>query len=146
VREERVHLVDAYELPVLLKTLREETKIPEPSVIITSQPCVLIKDYHALKPYTVIDDRCTGCGNCIDVGCPAIHVTRRDRVTEGQRPRSRPRLRAHRERRLHRLRSVPETLRARCDRPCRHPGDADQGRPQDHRTRPERLTAPSAAA
>jgi len=80
VREERVHLVNAYELPVLLKTLREETRIPEPSVIITGQPCVLIKDYHALKPYMVIDDRCTGCGNCIDVGCPAIHVTRRDRV------------------------------------------------------------------
>ncbi|MCP5228316.1 thiamine pyrophosphate-dependent enzyme [Accumulibacter sp.] len=82
VREERVHVVDAYELPVLLRTLRDETKIPEPSVIITSQPCVLIKDYHALKPYTVVEDRCTGCGNCVDVGCPAIHVTRRDRVTK----------------------------------------------------------------
>ncbi|MCM8596971.1 thiamine pyrophosphate-dependent enzyme [Accumulibacter sp.] len=80
VREERVHVVNAYELPVLLKTLREETKIPEPSVIITNQPCVLIKDYHPLKPYKVLDERCTGCGNCIDVGCPAIHVTRRDRV------------------------------------------------------------------
>ncbi|RDE50142.1 MAG: 4Fe-4S dicluster domain-containing protein [Candidatus Accumulibacter meliphilus] len=82
VREERVHVVDAYELPVLLRTLRDETRIPEPSVIITSQPCVLIKDYHALKPYTVIDDKCTGCGNCVDVGCPAIHVTRRERVTK----------------------------------------------------------------
>jgi indolepyruvate ferredoxin oxidoreductase alpha subunit len=82
VREERVHVVNAYELPVLLRTLRDETKIPEPSVIITSQPCVLIKDYHALKPFTVIDDKCTGCGNCIDVGCPAIHVTRRERVTK----------------------------------------------------------------
>jgi indolepyruvate ferredoxin oxidoreductase alpha subunit len=82
VREERVHVVDAYELPTLLKTLREETKIPEPSVIITSQPCVLIKDYHALKPFTVVEDKCTGCGNCVDVGCPAIHVTRRDKVTK----------------------------------------------------------------
>ena len=82
VREERVHVVNAYELPVLLKTLREETKIAEPSVIITSQPCVLIKDYHAQKPFTVIENKCTGCGNCIDVGCPAIHVTRRDRVTK----------------------------------------------------------------
>ncbi|MEF8768836.1 MAG: thiamine pyrophosphate-dependent enzyme [Candidatus Accumulibacter phosphatis] len=80
VRPERVHVLDAYELPVLLRTLREETKIPEPSVIITNQPCVLIKDYHALKPYRVLDERCTGCGNCVDVGCPAIHVTRRERV------------------------------------------------------------------
>ncbi len=82
VREERVHVVDPYELPTLFKRLREETRIPEPSVIITNQPCVLIKDYHKLKPYTVIDDKCTGCGNCVDIGCPAIHVTRRDRVTK----------------------------------------------------------------
>ncbi|MDR0777262.1 MAG: 4Fe-4S dicluster domain-containing protein [Azonexus sp.] len=77
VKEERVHVVDPYELPVLFKTIREEVKVPDVSVIITNQPCVLIKDYHKLKPYEVIDDKCTGCGNCIDVGCPAIHVTRR---------------------------------------------------------------------
>jgi indolepyruvate ferredoxin oxidoreductase alpha subunit len=82
VREERVHVVDPYELPTLFKKLREETKIPEPSVIITNQPCVLIKDYHALKPFAVIADKCTGCGNCVDIGCPAIHVTRRDKVTK----------------------------------------------------------------
>ena len=82
VREERVHVVDPYELPVLFKKLREETKIPEPSVIITNQPCVLVKDYHKLKPFAVVDDKCTGCGNCVDIGCPAIHVTRRDKVTK----------------------------------------------------------------
>ena len=82
VREERVHVVDPYALPTLFKTLREETKIPEPSVIITNQPCVLIKDYHALKPFTVIEDKCTGCANCLDVGCPAIHVTRREKTTK----------------------------------------------------------------
>jgi indolepyruvate ferredoxin oxidoreductase alpha subunit len=38
---------------------------------------VLIDDYKATPPYKVISDKCTGCGNCIDVGCPAIHVTRR---------------------------------------------------------------------
>ena len=82
VREERVHVVDPYELPTLFKKLREETKIPEPSVIITNQPCVLIKDYHKLKPFTVIEDKCTGCGNCVDIGCPAIHVTRRGKAVK----------------------------------------------------------------
>ncbi len=77
VKEERIHKVNPYELPVLFKTIRDEVKVPEVSVIITDQPCVLIKDYHKLKPFEVIDDKCTGCGNCIDVGCPAIHVTRR---------------------------------------------------------------------
>ena len=77
VKKERIHVVNPYELPVLFKTIREEVKVPEVSVIITDQPCVLIKDYHKLKPFEVIEDKCTGCGNCIDVGCPAIHVTRR---------------------------------------------------------------------
>lgn len=82
VREERVHVVDPYELPTLFKTLREETKVHEPSVIITNQPCVLGQDYRAHKPYRVIEDQCTGCGNCIEIGCPAIHVTRRDTVVK----------------------------------------------------------------
>ncbi len=79
VKPERIHVVNPYELPVLFKALRQETKIPEPSVIITNQPCVLIEDYEKHRPYRVEDSACTGCGNCLDVGCPAIFVTRRDK-------------------------------------------------------------------
>ncbi|WP_374244386.1 thiamine pyrophosphate-dependent enzyme [Zoogloea sp.] len=78
VKKARIRVVDPYQLPVLFKALREETKIDEPSVIITDRPCVLIDDYKQTPPYAVIDDTCTGCGNCLEVGCPAIHVTRRD--------------------------------------------------------------------
>ncbi len=77
VKPERIRVVDPYQLPVLFKTLREEIKIEEPSVIITDKPCVLVDYYQPQKPYAVTDDKCTGCGNCLDVGCPAIHVTRR---------------------------------------------------------------------
>ena len=80
VKRERIRVLDPYELPTLFKALREETKIDEPSVIITNRPCVLIQDYEKLAPYKVIDDKCTGCGNCVEVGCPAIHVTRREKV------------------------------------------------------------------
>jgi indolepyruvate ferredoxin oxidoreductase alpha subunit len=80
VKKERIHVVDPYQLPVLFKTIREEIKIPAVSVIITDQPCVLVDDYKKQKPYEVIDEKCTGCGNCVDVGCPAIHVTRREKV------------------------------------------------------------------
>ena len=80
VKKERIHVVDPYQLPVLFKTIREEVKVPEVSVIITDQPCVLIDDYKKQQPFEVIDDKCTGCGNCVDVGCPAIHVTRREKV------------------------------------------------------------------
>lgn len=82
VRRERIRKVDPYELPTLFKALREETKIDEPSVIITDRPCVLIGEYKPTPAYRVIDDSCTGCGNCLDVGCPAIHVTRRGQETK----------------------------------------------------------------
>lgn len=80
VKPERIHEVNPYELPNLFTALREEVKIPEPSVIITNQPCVLV-DFYGPKPaLTVVDDKCTGCSNCLDIGCPAILVTRRETV------------------------------------------------------------------
>jgi indolepyruvate ferredoxin oxidoreductase alpha subunit len=80
IAPEHIHVVDPYLLPVLFKTLREEVKYNGPSVIITNRPCVLTGYYEALKPYEVEASLCTGCGNCVDVGCPAIHVTRREKV------------------------------------------------------------------
>ncbi len=80
IDREHIHVVNPYLLPVLFKTLREETKYEGPSVIITDRPCVLIDDYEKQQPYEVDDALCTGCGNCVDVGCPAIHVTRREKV------------------------------------------------------------------
>jgi indolepyruvate ferredoxin oxidoreductase alpha subunit len=71
VKKERIHVIDPYKLPVLFKTIRDEIKIPEVSVIITDQPCVLVDDYNKQKPYEVIDDK-----------CPAIHVTRREKVVK----------------------------------------------------------------
>ena len=82
VKPDRIHVVDPYKLPVLFKTIRDEIKIPEVSVIITDQPCVLVDNYKKQRPYKVEDAKCTGCGNCVDVGCPAIHVMRREKVTK----------------------------------------------------------------
>ena len=110
VKEERVHVVDPYALPVLFKTLREETKIPEPSVIITNQPCVLVNDYRPHAPFEVIEDKCTGCGNCVEIGCPAIHVTRRDTV---KKPNGKEVARA-----FVRIESIACTGCALCLQPC----------------------------
>ncbi len=81
VPAEHVAVVDPYELPTLFKTLRREIAYDGPSVIITNQPCVLTDRFVPRTPYRVEEERCTGCGNCLDVGCPAIHVReRRDAV------------------------------------------------------------------
>ena len=80
---ERIHVVDPYQLPVLFKTIRDEVKVPEVSVIVTDRALRPDQgDHHKLKAYEVIDDKCTGCGNCIDVGCPAIHATRSGKVSQ----------------------------------------------------------------
>ncbi len=82
VKKERIREVNPYELPNVMKVLREETKINEPSVVITNEPCVLVDAYQPRVPLTVIDEDCTGCGNCLDTGCPAIFVTRRETVVK----------------------------------------------------------------
>ncbi len=78
VHPERIRMVDPYELPTIVKLVREEVKMNEPSVIITDRPCSLTDRFERLKPYQVVNDLCTGCGNCIDLGCPAIFVTHRE--------------------------------------------------------------------
>jgi len=79
---DRVHVVDPYELPTLFKLLREETRKDGPSVIITNQPCVLTDHFEKRVAFLVDPDKCTGCSNCLDVGCPAISVTRRETVVK----------------------------------------------------------------
>ncbi|MFY9316281.1 MAG: thiamine pyrophosphate-dependent enzyme [Burkholderiales bacterium] len=78
VRPERVRVVDPYELPTFFKVLREEMKMLEPSVIITDRPCVMARDFARRRPLEVRDEKCNGCARCLDVGCPAITVTRRE--------------------------------------------------------------------
>ncbi len=77
IRPERIREVDPYELPTLFKVLRSELQADEPSVVITNRPCVLIDCYDAHPAYRVDENLCTGCGNCLEIGCPAISVTRR---------------------------------------------------------------------
>ena len=77
VKPERIRTIDPYEMPTLFKIIKQEIKTPEPSVILTNQPCVLIDCFAKQPPFTVAEDECTGCTNCLKVGCPAILVTRR---------------------------------------------------------------------
>jgi indolepyruvate ferredoxin oxidoreductase, alpha subunit len=81
VRQERIRVVDPYELPTFFKVLREEMRVPEPSVILTTRPCVLTEDFERRPPLKVLDERCNGCARCLDLGCPAITVTKRERQT-----------------------------------------------------------------
>lgn len=81
VRPERIHEIDPYRLPELYRLIKQEIAEPEPSVIIANEPCVLIGRFEPRTPFKVVEETCTGCANCLQIGCPAIEVTRRGRET-----------------------------------------------------------------
>lgn len=78
VNPERIRITDPYELPTFLKVLRQEIKAEETSVIITTRPCVFTPEFKRDRALVVNEDMCNGCTACLDVGCPAILVTRRE--------------------------------------------------------------------
>jgi len=70
-----VRTVDPYNFEETLQAITEEMDRSEPSVIITSRPCVLIKKTGIFKrgvPQTVDPEICSGCKACVKIGCPAI--------------------------------------------------------------------------
>jgi indolepyruvate ferredoxin oxidoreductase, alpha subunit len=70
-----VRTVDPYDLTATKKTLEEEMNRPEPSVIVTVRPCVLVKREGVFEKgpvLTVLEEKCTGCRACLKIGCPAI--------------------------------------------------------------------------
>ncbi|HIV53301.1 MAG TPA: indolepyruvate ferredoxin oxidoreductase subunit alpha [Candidatus Mediterraneibacter norwichensis] len=66
-----VHEVNAFDLPLLEKTIKEETVKDEVSVIITKTPCVLL-DKRKKPLYIAHEDKCKKCGMCMKPGCPAM--------------------------------------------------------------------------
>lgn len=66
-----VHVVNAFDIELLEKTIKEETAREELSVIITTTPCVLL-DKSKKPTYIVHEDQCKKCGMCMKPGCPAM--------------------------------------------------------------------------
>lgn len=69
-----IQTIDPYELDRTRAVIREEMNRPEPSVIITRRPCMLMKrDVLERKAPLFVDaEKCTGCRACLALGCPAI--------------------------------------------------------------------------
>ena len=66
-----VYEINAFDLPLLEKTIKEETAKDEISVIITKTPCVLL-DRRKKPLYRALPDKCKKCGACMKPGCPAM--------------------------------------------------------------------------
>ena len=75
----RVRVVDPYDLKATELVVTEELAAPEPSVIITRRPCVLLKTVEKHPPYRIEPDKCKGCKLCMRIGCPAISWKEKDK-------------------------------------------------------------------
>ena len=71
---EKVYKTNAYDLKEIEKALKEATSTDEPAVIINQGRCILL-DWKKLDitPFRVDPEKCTSCGLCLRVGCPAIY-------------------------------------------------------------------------
>ncbi len=70
-----IRKVNPYDLEATKIAIQEEMNRPEPSVIITDKPCVLIKREGVFKRGIILEveaNKCSGCKACLKIGCPAI--------------------------------------------------------------------------
>ncbi len=77
----RVRTIDPYDLEQTRAAILEEMNSPEPSVIITDKPCVLVKREGVFRkgPIMAVNaEKCAGCRACLGIGCPAIEWRRID--------------------------------------------------------------------
>ncbi|MBU3126108.1 indolepyruvate ferredoxin oxidoreductase subunit alpha [Clostridium tagluense] len=75
IKAENIRVVDPYKLDETKSAVKEAHDSTEPFVIITKQPCALIKDVLKARAgiKCVIDqEKCKKCKACLKVGCPAI--------------------------------------------------------------------------
>lgn len=70
----RVRVVDPYDLEETRRAVREELAADEASVIISRRPCALLKYVKHKAPLKVNTEKCVGCKQCLNIGCPAISI------------------------------------------------------------------------
>lgn len=80
--DERIRVVDPYDLDAVDKVLTEELAADGPSVIISRRPCVLLKYVKHNKPFKVDSDKCVGCRSCMKIGCPSISMNGKKSVID----------------------------------------------------------------
>ncbi|KPU46385.1 indolepyruvate ferredoxin oxidoreductase [Oxobacter pfennigii] len=70
-----IRVVDPYDLATTEAAVKEAYESTEPFVIITKQPCALIKEVQKKRAHlscSIIEDNCKKCKVCLRTGCPAI--------------------------------------------------------------------------
>ncbi|HVN76178.1 MAG TPA: thiamine pyrophosphate-dependent enzyme, partial [Thermoanaerobaculaceae bacterium] len=68
-----VATVDAYDVDGLEKAYKDLMSHNEPAVLVARRECALLPEIRKRwVPLEVVEEKCTGCGICFRIGCPAI--------------------------------------------------------------------------
>ena len=76
VKESNIRTIDPYDLTATKEAIKAGHDASEPFVIITTQPCALIKEVikARAKMKCVVDEaKCVKCKLCLKAGCPAVN-------------------------------------------------------------------------
>lgn len=69
-----VAVVDPYDLDETRKTIKAELEKEEPSLIVSSRPCLLVQKLSG-EMLEIDLEECVDCGLCLRLGCPALLKT-----------------------------------------------------------------------
>ncbi|MCU0293869.1 MAG: indolepyruvate ferredoxin oxidoreductase subunit alpha [Thermoanaerobaculaceae bacterium] len=65
--------IDAYDVEEVERVYTELMSHNEPAVLIARRPCILLPEIRKQWVHLrVLEEKCTGCGVCFRIGCPAI--------------------------------------------------------------------------
>ncbi len=77
VKEENIRVIDPYDMDANKEAVKAAMDATEPFVIVTKQPCALIKDVQKRRAnlYCQVNQEvCRKCKTCLKIGCPAISM------------------------------------------------------------------------
>ncbi len=63
----------AFDISKIRETLKHAIQLDQPVVIVNKGECILQVRGKKIVPYSVDSEKCTSCGLCFNLGCPAIY-------------------------------------------------------------------------
>ena len=73
---QRVHTIDPYDLAQVEEALSTCLAADGPSVIISRRPCALLPEVRKQYRPMAVSESCVACGQCLDLGCPALCLSK----------------------------------------------------------------------
>lgn len=67
-----IQTVDPFDIEGTMAALKRAVQTKAPSVVISKRPCALLDKKKNVTPFVIDPEKCTQCGMCLRLGCPAI--------------------------------------------------------------------------